>query len=56
MYNRGNRAEAGIIGGTPATKVHWQVQVCKKMDYLKHRLGTKGHLNSIPDTVELVEA
>ena len=56
MYNGGNKAEVGIIEGTPATKPYCQVQGCKKMDYTKHRPETKGHLTSVPDTVELDEA
>ena len=33
MYDGGNRAEVGIIGGTPATKAHCQVQACKNRLY-----------------------
>ena len=47
--------EAGIIGGTPAIRLIVKFRFVK-MDSIKHRLETKEHLNSIPDTVELDEA
>ena len=40
MYGRGNMAEVGIIGGTPAIRLIVKFRFAK-MDYIKHRLEIK---------------